>query len=94
PYTRFFHEFTRVESSNPPTFFTSITTAYIFFLITFFINFYFIFRGLSKGIERFCRVAMPLLIIMAIIIVIRVITLGAPNPDIPEQNVINGLGYM
>ena len=37
---------------------------------------------------------MPLLVIMAVIIVVRVLTLGTPFADKPEQNVINGLGFM
>jgi len=57
------------------------------------INFTLIYRGLSKGIEMFCAVAMPLLVICAVIVLIRVLTLPA-NPAAPEQNLVNGLGYM
>ncbi|HOJ60777.1 MAG TPA: sodium-dependent transporter [bacterium] len=95
PYQIFFSEFTGQEiRPDGPHFFPSILSTYIFFLITFITNFYFIYRGLSKGIEFFCRWAMPMLVLMAFIVVIRVITLGTPNPALPEQNVINGLGYM
>jgi NSS family neurotransmitter:Na+ symporter len=94
PYAVFFNEFTGAERGETSHFFSNIYGTYAFFLFTFMVNFFFIYRGLSQGIERFCRVAMPLLIVMAFIIVIRVITLGTPNPDVPEQNVINGLGYM
>jgi len=56
--------------------------AYLFFLITFTSNFWIIYHGISKGIERFCKVAMPLLFFMAFVLMIRVFTLGAPvNPD-------------
>jgi len=58
------------------------------------INFTLIYRGLNRGIEAFCRVAMPLLIVCALIVLVRVLTLGTPNPDLPEQNVLNGLGFM
>jgi SNF family Na+-dependent transporter len=37
---------------------------------------------------------MPLMAVCAIVILIRVLTLGTPDPANPEQNVINGLGYM
>jgi len=53
-----------------------------------------IYRGLSKGIEAFCKWAMPALVVAAIIVLARVLTLGTPNPDLPEQNVLNGLGFM
>lgn len=65
-----------------------------FLLIVFAINFFLIYRGLTRGIESFCKVAMPLLIVSAIIVLARVLTLGTPNPNLPEQNVYNGLGYM
>lgn len=66
-----------------------------FFLIfVFLLNFFLIFRGISKGIEWFCKYAMPTLVFLAIIILIRVLTLGAPVPDKPDQTVLNGLGYM
>lgn len=58
------------------------------------INFALIYRGLRRGIEAFCRIAMPLLIVCAVIVLVRVLTLGTPNPDLPEQNVLNGLGFM
>ncbi|MHC5108249.1 MAG: sodium-dependent transporter [Planctomycetota bacterium] len=65
-----------------------------FAMITFVLNFVLIFRGVSKGIESFCIKAMPIMAICAGIVLIRVLTLGTPNADIPEQNVVNGLGYM
>lgn len=67
---------------------------FIFWAITFALNIYFIFRGLSRGIELFCRFALPMMAVMALIVLIRVLTLGTPDPSLPDQNVINGLGYM
>lgn len=57
------------------------------------INFTLIYRGLSKGIETFCAIAMPLLVVCAVIVLVRVLTLP-PNPAAPEQNLVNGLGFM
>jgi SNF family Na+-dependent transporter len=37
---------------------------------------------------------MPAMAVCAIIVLIRVLTLGTPDPARPNQNVINGLGYM
>jgi len=66
-----------------------------FYLITCFIlNFFLIYRGIAKGIELFCLYAMPALLAIAVIILVRVLTLGAPNPELPEQNINNGLGYL
>ena len=66
----------------------------VFWLITFSVNFYFIYRGLSKGIEKFCTWAMPAMAVCALIVLVRVLTLGTPDPAKPDQNVINGLGFM
>jgi SNF family Na+-dependent transporter len=63
-------------------------------LATFALNFVLIYRGLSKGIETFCTYAMPLMAVCALIVLGRVLTLGAPDPAKPELNVINGLGSM
>lgn len=61
---------------------------------TFAFNFILIYRGVSKGIETFCRVAMPTMVVLAIIVLIRVLTLGTPDPANPDQSVIGGLGFM
>ena len=66
----------------------------IFVLIVYALNFYFIFRGISKGIEEVCKWAMPALIVIALIILGRVLTLGTPDPARPDQNLLNGLGFM
>ena len=66
----------------------------ISWIIVFSINIFFVFRGLSKGIEKFCSWAMPAMAVCALIVLIRVLTLGTPDPTHPDQNVINGLGYM
>ncbi len=62
--------------------------------LVFLFNFFLIYRGLNKGIEWFCKFAMPLLVLLAIVIAVRVLTLGAPLVDQPGQNVMNGLAYM
>lgn len=54
-------------------------------LVCFALNFGLIARGVSKGIERFCLLAMPALILCAFIVLLRVLTL----PGITE-----GLGQM
>jgi SNF family Na+-dependent transporter len=61
---------------------------------TFAVNIWLVFRGISKGIEKFCSYAMPAMAVCATIVLVRVLTLGTPDPALPEQNVLNGLGYM
>lgn len=58
------------------------------------LNFFLIYRGLSKGIELFCLWAMPVLIVCALLVLARVLTLGTPDPAKPDLNVLNGLGFM
>jgi SNF family Na+-dependent transporter len=72
----------------------SVNQVGLFVLIVYLLNFILIYRGLSKGIEWFCKWAMPALMVIALVIVVRVLTLGTPDPAVPEQNVANGLGYM
>ena len=95
-YEAFFSQFVgmandgSVDALNGGDFFLS---AFFFLIVGFALNFFLIYRGLTKGIEWFCRWAMPALLICALIILVRVLTLP-PNPANPEQNVINGMGYM
>ncbi|MGK7344477.1 MAG: sodium-dependent transporter [Candidatus Nitrospinota bacterium M3_3B_026] len=74
--------------------FTGLGPAYTFFLITFAINLFFIYRGLVKGIEVISKIAMPILVTLGLIIMFRVLTLGAPDPRLPDWNVANGLGFL
>jgi len=67
---------------------------FVFWSITFAVNIWLVFRGISKGIEKFVSYAMPLMAVCALIVLARVLTLGTPDPSLPEQNVVNGLGYM
>jgi len=63
-------------------------------VIVFLLNLVFIYRGISKGIEMACRVGMPVLVVLAILVLARVLTLGTPDPARPDRNVSTGLGYM
>jgi NSS family neurotransmitter:Na+ symporter len=58
------------------------------------LNIWLVFRGISKGIEKFVSFAMPAMAVLALLVLIRVLTLGTPDPAVPDQNVLNGLGYM
>jgi len=71
-----------------------LTQVGFYLLLVFVLNFVLIYRGISKGIELFCKYAMPTLIVIAFIILIRVLTLGTPDAEHPARNVSNGLGFM
>lgn len=68
--------------------------AVVFWVIVLIVNLLLVHRGLSRGIEAFCRWAMPLMAVCATIVLVRVLTLGTPDPSLPERNVIAGLGYL
>jgi NSS family neurotransmitter:Na+ symporter len=75
-------------------YFSGISTAYVFFVITFVLNFWILSGGISKGIEKLSLWGMPILLILAIILTIRVLTLGTPDPSHPELNISSGLGFL
>ena len=91
-YGNFFAQF--VGLTGDGSIFTGDAGQLIFFAIAILANLYVIFRGISKGIETFCKWSMPVLLITAIIILVRVLTLGTPDANNPERNVSQGLGYM
>jgi SNF family Na+-dependent transporter len=74
--------------------------AWIFLAITLFLNIFVISRGIAGGIERMAKIAMPLLILFAIIVGIRVLSLpGAMggiafvwNPDFSQ--ITNGAVWL
>jgi SNF family Na+-dependent transporter len=55
------------------------------------LNFYLLYCGITKGIEKFCNWALPLLFVCSIIITIRVLTLPT---QIDGQGIVDGLGFI
>jgi SNF family Na+-dependent transporter len=92
-YGEFFESFVGMHEDGLMTQ-GGLQPAVVFLALTFALNFYLIYRGLSRGIEKFCTYAMPALILIAFIVLGRVLTLGTPDPTLPAQNVVNGLGFM
>ena len=90
--TTFYNDFT--GTNNDGLLFGGSYGTLIFWIITFAVNIWLVRRGISGGIEKFVRLAMPIMAVAAIIVLIRVLTLGTPDPAQPEQNVMNGLGYI
>lgn len=75
-------------------FFSGLGPAYFFFLVTFALNFWVIYHGIKGGIERLCKLAMPLLFICALVLIVRVLFLGTPDSTKPEWNISNGFGFL
>ncbi|MFC2149255.1 sodium:calcium symporter [Candidatus Auribacterota bacterium] len=82
------------QGKFPSEYFSGIWTAYLFFVITMAINIHILRKGIVRGIETLAKFAMPILFFFAIILVIRVFTLGAPNPAHPDRSVLAGLNFM
>lgn len=80
----------KVENS----FFQGLGSAYLFFLITLGLVVWILSRGISKGIEIMAKISIPLILLFGIILMVRVFTLGTPDPAFPEQNVWKGLGFI
>jgi SNF family Na+-dependent transporter len=74
--------------------FAGISTAYVFFLITLALTVWILSRGISKGIELLCNFSIPVIILFGLILMVRVFSLGTPDPNYPDRNVLNGLGFI
>ncbi len=74
--------------------YTTSRMGYVFFLITFAMNFFVLFFGISGGIERLNKYAMPTLAIIGLILTARVLTLGTPNAAHPDFSVSRGMGFI
>ena len=91
-YGNFFAQY--VGLTGDGAIFTSGGSQLVFFALAILVNMYVIFRGVSKGIEAFCKWSMPVLLLTALIILVRVLTLGTPDAAYPDRSVSQGLGYM
>lgn len=90
-YRGFFASFT--GSGQDGALFHSVSPALVCLIICYLLNFFFVYRGI-QGIEKVSRYGMPILLMTALIVLVRVLTLGTPDPTLPERNVVNGLGYL
>ncbi len=82
------------QGDLPGQFFSGSALSYTFFLVTFLINILIVCFAINRGIENLCKYGLPVLVIFGFILMYRVLTLGAPNPSVPQNNVVNGLKYM
>jgi SNF family Na+-dependent transporter len=86
---QFLRGYQGVESNQ---FFSSMVPLFIFLAITLFMNWYFLSRGISKGIEMLGKIGMPVLFVFGIILAIRVLTLGKPIGG--EASIAQGMAYV
>ncbi len=96
-YQLFFNRFIGIEGNGQALTNAGgglLGSAVFFLVVCFLVNFVLIYRGLTKGIEWFCKWAMPALVLCALVVLVRVLTLGTPDAAKPDQNILNGLGYM
>jgi SNF family Na+-dependent transporter len=75
-------------------YFSSLLTAYVFFLITFAANVAVVCAGIQKGIERVCKYGLAMLFLFGAVLVVRVFLLGTPDPALPDRSVEQGLGSL
>ncbi len=66
--------------------------AYLFFFITLGISFWVLSKGISGGIERLSKFAIPLLFVMAAVLFVRVVTLESPVD--PEMGAIRAFSFL
>ncbi|RRJ94483.1 sodium:calcium symporter [Opitutaceae bacterium TAV4] len=92
-YKEFFATYTGAGSNGVAIQF-GLSDVGLFVVLVIVVNLFFLYRGLSKGIELACRWGMPVLILIAIVIMVRVLTLGTPDATRPELNVLSALGFM
>lgn len=75
-------------------FFHGLGWAYFFFIVAFALNIFVIYYGIRGGIERLCKVAMPLLFLCAFLLMFRVFMLEPQTSLHPDRTILNGLGFM
>lgn len=87
PFKDFFFSYTGLggeASFNRPNIF-----AYLIFLLTCILNYIVLSKGVSMGIERFCRIAMPLLFLMGIFLALWVFHLKTAH-----GSAVEGLNFL
>jgi NSS family neurotransmitter:Na+ symporter len=75
-------------------FFSSHLPVITFVVLTLVINYFFLSRGIAKGIEVLAKIGMPLLFLFALVLVVRVLTLGTPDAAHPDWSVGAGMAFM
>ncbi len=85
--TTFLYEFQGVMSSG--NYFSSVSVAFGFLLITVALNVWVLYRGVAGGIEVLAKIAMPMLLVFCLLMCIRIFTLPAHKGTVEQ-----GLGFL
>lgn len=88
--TEFFPQYLGVQADS---IFAFPLEAFVFFAITLTLNVWILSRGLAKGIEIAAKVGMPLLLLFAIVLVVRGLTLDTGDPGV-VQSPLEGLNFV
>jgi SNF family Na+-dependent transporter len=88
---QFLRGFQGVESTAE---FPTVLTALVFLALTIGLNYFCLYRGISKGIEVLAKIGMPVLFVFGILLAVRALTMGAPVPAHPDWSVASGLAFI
>ncbi|TWT42962.1 sodium-dependent transporter [Botrimarina hoheduenensis] len=89
-YGQFFNNFVGADSDG--TLFTAGNRSLLWMVLgVFALNFVLIYRGVAKGIESFCKIAIPLMAVCALCVLLRVLTLPAHESG---RTLNEALGFM
>ncbi len=75
-------------------YFSGVETAYFFYALSLGMTVYILSKGVVRGLERLAKYGMPLLLFFGIILVVRIFTIGVPDPAHPENSISTGLGFL
>lgn len=91
---QFLHDYQGVTPAGERVYFQTLWPAIGFWLIAIGLNCWIISRGVSAGIERLAKIALPLLFLFAIVLAIRVLVTGTPDPAYPDRSAWAGLNFV
>lgn len=83
----YLQEFQGAAPTN--NYFSGVTAALVFFLITLTLNLFVVYRGLARGIELLAKIAVPLLFLFSIVLIVRIFTI-----DDQKGSALSGLAYL
>ncbi len=79
PYLEYFGNYVAHSTSDSGIFMAPHPLAYPLFLLTLGLSLLVLVKGISEGIEKLCKVAIPALFVMATILFVRIVTLDSPT---------------
>lgn len=85
--------FPRFLGQHEQSLFALPLEAAFWFLLTLTLNMFILSRGLARGIELAAKIGMPLLLLFAIVLAIRGLSLGAADPGVVQSPLV-GLNYV